>query len=208
MENIKIAEYLLKIKAVKFNLEEPFTWSSGWQSPIYCDNRLTLSYPAIRSYIRDEFVSVIQRLYPGVEAIAGVATGAIAQGALVAEAMELPMVYVRPKPKGHGLLNLVEGDVEVANRYVVIEDLISTGGSSVHAVKALQDLGREVLGTLSIFSYGFPQSDLIFNDTGTRYHALTDLKTLLKAAKDSQYLDENGIESIMRWRTDPENWFG
>ncbi len=206
VEKFKLAEYLLKIKAVQFRPEEPFVWSSGWSSPIYCDNRLTLSYPEIRRFIRDAFVSAIRRLYPTADAIAGVATGAIAQGALIAEAMDLPMVYVRPKPKGHGLLNLIEGSLDEGYKYVVIEDLVSTGKSSVNAVKALQDKGKEVLGTLSIFSYGFPQATETFNMTGTRYHSLTDLESLLEVAKRENYIDNQGIEAILHWQKDPENW--
>ncbi|MCI4667484.1 MAG: orotate phosphoribosyltransferase [Bacteroidia bacterium] len=206
VESHKIAEYLLKIKAVKFNLDDPFKWSSGWQSPIYCDNRLTLSYPEVRTYIRDAFVEKVRKKYPETEGIAGVATGAIAQGALVAQELGFPMLYVRSKAKGHGMQNLIEGDREVATKYVVIEDLISTGRSSVHAVQALQDEGLEILGTLSIFSYGFPHSNQAFISTGTSFSPLTTLQEVMEVAKKIGYLKESDFEAIRAWQQDPESW--
>ena len=185
----KIAEDLLKIKAVSLRPETPFTWSSGWRSPIYCDNRLTLSYPEIRQAITAGFVAHIRKHYPEVQGIAGVATGAIALGALVAAELNLPMVYIRSKAKGHGMQNLVEGHLEAGNKYVVIEDLVSTGKSSVQAVKALQEGGATVMGTVAIFSYGFPQADAAFADTGTPYHSLTNLQA-----------------TIFEWQQAPESW--
>lgn len=205
-ESHKIAEYLLKIKAVKFNLDEPFTWSSGWAAPIYCDNRLTLSHPEIRTYIRDAFVKKVRTNFPETEGIVGVATGAIAQGALVAQEMDFPMLYVRSSVKGHGMQNLIEGDREVATKYVVIEDLISTGRSSVRAVKALQDKGLEVLGTLSIFSYGFPQSAQAFNATGTTFVPLTTLDVMMEVGKKEGYLRDEDLEAVLEWQKDPASW--
>lgn len=206
MESSKIAEYLLKIKAVRLSVDEPFTWSSGWKSPIYCDNRLSLSYPEVRNYIKASFVSMIKEKFPEAEAIAGVATGAIALGALVADEMGLPMVYIRSKAKGHGMQNLVEGKVEQGGKYVVIEDLISTGGSSVKAVKALQESGAEVLATIAIFSYGFPQATETFKRSGTSYYSLTNLSELLQKAEDFDYLKAEEQATIFDWQKDPEQW--
>ena len=206
MESSKIAEYLLKIKAVKLSLDPPFMWSSGWQSPIYCDNRLLLSYPEIRTYVKSAFVDIIRRKYPETEGIAGVATGAIAHGALVAEAMDLPLVYIRSKAKGHGLQNRIEGDVHQAGKYVVLEDLVSTGKSSVSAVRALQDAGVEVLGTVSIFSYGFAEADHNYAASGTTYQSLVTLPELLVSAEESQYVDQKGMAAIKNWQKDPANW--
>lgn len=206
MENSKIAEYLLKIKAVALRPDEPFTWASGWKSPIYCDNRKTLSYPEIRSAVRDAFVTRIHQDFPEATGIAGVATGAIAQAALVAEALDLPMIYIRDKAKGHGMENLVEGQVDVDGKYVVIEDLVSTGGSSAKAVKALQATGASVLGTLSIFSYGFPQAEATFAETGTTYAPLATLDDLLAKAIEINYLSPEQEATILEWRLAPEKW--
>ena len=206
MERSKIAAYLLKIKAVRLQIEEPFTWSSGWRSPIYCDNRLTLSYPDIRNEICKAFVSEIKQRYPDVQGIAGVATGAIAHGVLVAEALGLPFVYIRSSAKGHGMKNLVEGEVTSAKRYVVVEDLISTGGSSSRAVSALLEKGAEVLGTLAIFSYGFPQATKAFDQIQIPFHSLTDLETLMKEAIRLNYLQEAEKNLLREWQKSPETW--
>lgn len=206
MESSKLAEYLLKIKAVRISPSNPYTWSSGWKSPIYCDNRLTLSYPEIRNAIRAAFVATIREKYPQLTAIAGVATGAIATGVLVADALDLPFIYVRPKPKGHGMQNLIEGQIDTDGKYVVIEDLVSTGGSSVKAVKAIQETGATVLGTLSIFSYGFPQADEAYATTGTPYAPLTNLKELLQKAIEINYLQPDETAAILEWQKDPANW--
>lgn len=206
MESSKIAEYLLKIKAVRLSVDEPFTWSSGWKSPIYCDNRLTLSHPEIRNFIKASFVSKVRELFPDANAIAGVATGAIALGALVADEMKLPMVYIRSSAKGHGMQNLVEGQVDPEGKYVVIEDLVSTGGSSVKAVKALQETGATVLGTIAIFSYGFPQAEELYKTTGTAYHSLTNLSKLLEKAKEFNYLKPEEQASVFDWQKDPAKW--
>ncbi|MEO0899887.1 MAG: orotate phosphoribosyltransferase [Bacteroidota bacterium] len=206
LESRKIAEYLLKIKAVKFNLESPFIWSSGWESPIYCDNRLTLSHPEIRTYLRDYFVQKIRQNYPETDGIVGVATGAIAPAAIVAQELGFPMLYVRSKAKGHGMKNLIEGDLNTTHKLVVIEDLISTGNSSVNAVKALQNEGFEVLGTLAIFSYGFPHSEQAFNSTGTSFAPLTNLETLLEVAEEKGYLEAKDLDEVKAWRANPEAW--
>lgn len=206
MESSKIAEYLLKIKAVTFSPDEPYTWASGWKSPIYCDNRQTLSYPEIRTAMRNAFVNKIKSEYPGLTAIAGVATGGIALGALVADALELPMIYIRSKAKGHGLGNMIEGKIDAEGKYVVIEDLVSTGGSSAKAVKALQETGAEVLVTLSIFSYGFPQAEVTFAETGTPYAPLATLADLLAAAGEIGYLNDSQSAAIEEWRNNPAQW--
>ncbi len=206
MESSKIAEYLLKIKAVKLRPDEPFTWASGWKSPIYCDNRQTLSYPEIRQAIRNAFVARIRKDYSEATGIAGVATGGIAQAALVAEALDLPMIYIRSQAKGHGMENLLEGKVEAEGQYVVIEDLVSTGGSSAKAVKALQASGATVLATLSIFSYGFPQADDTFRETGTPYYPLANMDDLLTKATEIGYLSSDQVALVRSWRQDPASW--
>ncbi len=206
VESRKVAEYLLKIKAVKFNMETPFVWSSGWHAPVYCDNRLTLSHPEIRTYIRDAFVTSIKKKFPETQGVVGVATGAIAQGAMVAQELGFPMLYVRAKAKGYGMQNLIEGDPQQANKYVIIEDLISTGRSSVHAVQSIQSKGLEVLGTLSIFSYGFPISHQAFNATGTSFSPLCTFDLLMKVAKEEGYIKEENYEVLKKWQQDPENW--
>ncbi|MEM7656147.1 MAG: orotate phosphoribosyltransferase [Bacteroidota bacterium] len=202
----KIAEDLLKIKAVVFRPSEPFQWSSGWKSPIYCDNRLTLSHPEIRDRIADAFVSHIREHYPDVEGIAGVATGAIALGALVADRMDLPMVYVRSKAKGHGMQKLVEGHLKEGGKYVVVEDLISTGRSSVQAVNALKEEGGVVLGTIAIFNYGFPKAEEAFAATETPFHSLTNLEALLAKAIENAYLRPDEQVNIREWQQAPEIW--
>lgn len=206
MESTKIAEYLLKIKAVRIQAQDPFTWSSGWKSPIYCDNRLALSYPEIRKAVTQAFVAQISSMYPAASAIAGVATGAIAWGVMVAEAMDLPFVYIRAKAKGHGLQNMIEGRLEKDKQYVVIEDLVSSGKSSVAAVKAMQEQGANILGTMSIFSYGFPQAEATFATTHTGYTPLTNLQTLLQKATEIDYLAAHEQQTIFDWQKDPENW--
>ncbi len=208
MSKTKIAEDLLQIQAVKLSPESPFTWSSGWRSPLYCDNRLALSFPAVRGRIRDAFVAEVQARFPEAETVVGVATGAIAWGLLVAEALELPFAYVRSQAKGHGMQNLIEGKVEAGEKVVVIEDLVSTGGSSTAAVKALQAAGAEVLGTVAIFSYGFPEAEAAFAATGTPFHALSSLAVLLEAATRSGYLPAAAHETIMAWQQGPASWQG
>jgi orotate phosphoribosyltransferase len=208
MENSakKIAEYLLQIKAIKLQPSNPFTWASGWKSPIYCDNRKTLSFPEVRSYIRDSFVSLINRLYPEVEMIAGVATGAISHGALAADKMELPFIYVRSGAKEHGLGNQIEGYYEKGQKVVVVEDLISTGGSSLNAVKALRESGCEVLGMVAIFSYEFKKSSDGFAQENCSLNTLCNYSVLIETAVSTGYIGESEVEALKKWRTDPANW--
>jgi len=202
----KVAAMLLQIQAIKLNTEKPFIWSSGWKSPIYCDNRLSLSYPDIRKSIRDGLVQAIQENFFTVESIAGVATAGIAQGVLVAEALNLPFLYVRPKPKEHGMENLIEGKVVKGQKVVVVEDLVSTGGSSLKASQALRDAGFEVLGMVSIFSYGFDIATRNFYEANTSLISLSDYSSLLKFARDQEYITEDQVTSLKAWRVDPANW--
>jgi len=202
----KIARYLLQSKSIKLQPANPFTWASGWHSPIYCDNRKTLSFPEIRTFIRDSFVNELNKNFPHPDVIAGVATGAIAQGALVAEKMGLPFVYVRSASKSHGLENLIEGVVEAGQKVVVIEDLVSTGGSSLKAVNALRDAGCEVLGMAAIFTYGFPQAVANFEEAGCRLVSLSNYNVLLDLALENGYITETDAVLLAEWRTDPENW--
>jgi orotate phosphoribosyltransferase len=203
---LKTAEYLLQIKAIKLNLQNPFTWASGWKSPIYCDNRKTLSYPIIRTYIRQQFAEMIREEFGIPDVIAGVATGAIAQGVLVAQELGLPFVYVRSEPKSHGLTNLIEGVVESGQSVVVIEDLISTGGSSLKAVQALREIGCDVKGMAAIFTYEFPKAKDSFKNANCRLVTLSDYSTLLLQAFDSNFIQEDDINLLSSWRESPETW--
>lgn len=201
-----VAEKLLKIKAVKLQPNNPFVWASGWNSPIYCDNRKTLSYPQIRNYIKIELTRLIMEMYPDVEVIAGVATGAIAQGALVADAMGLPFVYIRPTPKDHGLENMIEGDLRPKQKVVVIEDLISTGGSSLKAVEAIRKDGSEVLGMLAIFTYGFPVAEQKFKAAKVKLTTLCNYDSVLSEALATNYIAPEDIETLQEWRKSPSTW--
>jgi orotate phosphoribosyltransferase len=203
---IKIAEYLLQIKAIKLQPSNPFTWASGWKSPIYCDNRKTLSFPEVRSYIRDSFVSIADAFYPEVELIAGVATGAIPHGALVADRMGLPFIYVRSEAKGHGLGNQIEGYFEKGQKVVVIEDLISTGGSSLGAVRALREAGCEVLGMAAIFTYEFKKASDAFTAEKCNLHTLCNYSILIDTALKTRYITEEDVETLKKWRADPSAW--
>lgn len=202
----KIAEYLLQIKAIKLNLASPFTWASGWKSPIYCDNRVTLSYPIIRNFIRQQFVEIIKNEYGTPDVIAGVATGGIAHGALVAQDMGLPFVYVRASEKKHGLGNQIEGVIESGQSVVVIEDLISTGTSSLNAVEALRNNGCNVKGLVAIFSYNFPLAEQNFKNAKCAYQTLTNYDVLLERALEERYIKEADIESLKNWKINPESW--
>ena len=208
MEKIakKIAEYLLQIKAIKLQPSNPFIWASGWKSPIYCDNRKTLSFPEVRSFIRDSFASTIRELYPQADLIAGVATGAIAHGALAADKMGLPFIYVRSGAKEHGLGNQIEGYFEPGQKVVVIEDLISTGGSSLNAVKALRETGCEVLGMVAIFTYEFQKASDSFATEKCVLHTLSNYSTLVETALLTGYIGQTEIETLKKWRTDPSTW--
>jgi len=208
MENIskKIADYLLQIKAIKLQPSNPFTWASGWKSPIYCDNRKTLSFPEVRGYIRDSFATTVKLLYPDAQMIAGVATGAIAHGALAAEKLGLPFIYVRSEAKSHGLGNQIEGYYEKGQKVVVIEDLISTGGSSLSAVKALREAGCEVLGMVAIFTYGFQKATDGFNAENCSLNTLSNYNDLIECAVESGYIGSEEVETLKKWRTDPSVW--
>jgi len=208
MNKRQIAEFLLQSKAIKIETASPFSWASGWKSPIYCDNRKTLSYPDTRTYIRNQYAEAIHENFSNVDLIAGVATGAIAQGALVADVMGLPFVYVRASAKQHGMENLIEGYYEPGQRVVVIEDLISTGGSSLNAVEALREAGCEVLGMVATFTYGFEIADQNFTKHGVDLISLCDYELMLEQALESGYIQSDQIELLKKWRVDPSNWTG
>lgn len=196
----------MEIKAVKVQPLKPFTWASGWKSPIYCDNRKILSFPETRSFIRDKFAEIIRNKYPQVEVIAGVATGAIAHGALLADILELPFIYVRSTPKGHGLENRIEGNLLPGQKVVVIEDLISTGGSSLKAAEAIKESKGIVLGMLSIFTYNFDVSKEKFKQANVELTSLSNYNTLITTALEAGFISENQIKTLMEWRQDPANW--
>lgn len=202
----QIAGQLIEIGAVKLNPSDYFTWASGWHSPIYCDNRLILSYPEVRKEVRDAFVVKIKELYPEAEGIAGVATGGIAHGALVAEALGLPFVYIRSSAKGHGLENLIEGEIVKGRKMVIIEDLISTGGSSLKAFKAMKQAGFDVQGMLAIFTYGFDVAAENFNREGCRFDTLSNYAALLNLNLKKGLIDEDTFALLNDWRQDPANW--
>ncbi|MFY7730082.1 MAG: orotate phosphoribosyltransferase [Flavobacterium sp.] len=202
----KTAELLLQINAIKLNPKNPFTWASGWKSPIYCDNRVTLSFPPIRNYIREEFSKHIEKEYGKPDVIAGVATGAIGIGMLVAEYMGLPFVYVRPEPKKHGRQNQVEGFLQKGQNVVVIEDLISTGKSSLLAVEALKEAGANVKGMVAIFTYGFDVAVENFKAANVNLHTLGNYDTLLELAVSKQYITETEQQTLKEWRVSPGTW--
>jgi orotate phosphoribosyltransferase len=202
----QVAAMLLQIQAIKLNTEKPFTWASGWKSPIYCDNRLSLSYPEVRTRIREGLVQAIRQNFFTAESIAGVATAGIAQGALVADEMKLPFLYVRPKPKDHGMENLIEGRIVKNQKVVVIEDLVSTGGSSLKAVSALRDAGFDVLGMISIFNYGFDIATRNFYEANTSLISLSDYNHLIMYALEHKHITDDQLISLKAWRVDPSNW--
>ena len=202
----RLAELLLQIKAIELRPDNPFTWASGIKSPIYCDNRVTLSHPMVRTYLRERMVEAIQNAYPSVDMIAGVATGAIALAALVAQEMNLPMMYVRSAAKGHGRQNLIEGHMEKGLRVVVIEDLVSTGMSSLQAVDALRDAGATVLGMGAIFTYGFQHAQDAFLEKDCKLFTLSDYTHLLAVAESRNTLSETEAATLATWRQDPRSW--
>lgn len=208
MKDIKkeVANELLQIKAIKLQPTNPFTWASGWKSPIYCDNRVVLSYPAARKVIYEAFALMILELYPDVDVIAGVATGAIAHGVLAAEKMGKPFIYIRSSAKAHGLTNLIEGQYKAGDKVVVIEDLVSTGGSSLKAVEALKEAKCEVLGMVAIFTYGFDVAERAFAIDGIKLNTLSDYDTLIETAVEIGYIDEKQIETLKEWRESPSTW--
>ena len=208
MNNYKkdFAKRLLDIKAIKLQPDAPFTWASGWKSPIYCDNRKTLSYPDLRSFVKHGLVNVVKERFANADAVAGVATGAIAQGALVADALNLPFCYVRSKPKDHGMGNLIEGTLPASSKVVVIEDLISTGGSSLKAVEALRQAGFEVVGMVASFTYGFPIAAEAFQKSGVELVTLSDYDHLVEVARETGYVKEGDMETLREWREAPAEW--
>jgi orotate phosphoribosyltransferase len=202
----EVAASLLECEAIRLQPDKPFIWASGWHSPIYCDNRKTLSFPVIRSLIRNAFADVIKNEYGTPDLIAGVATGAIAQGALVSDVMQLPFVYIRSAPKSHGMENLIEGSVKSGQRVVVVEDLISTGGSSLKAVEALRNAGCIVEGMVAIFTYGFPVAEENFEKAGCKLVTLSNYSALLDLALETKYISENQLEVLRQWRKSPDTW--
>ncbi|GAB2534010.1 orotate phosphoribosyltransferase [Spirosoma aerophilum] len=201
-----VARHLLAVQAVRLKPNEPFTWSSGWKSPIYCDNRVTLAYPEVRTYIKNALADAIRQRFPSVEVIAGVATAGIPQGALVADVLGIPYCYVRPEPKSHGMGKQIEGHLTSGQRVVVIEDLISTGGSSLKVVNALQAAGAEVLGMAAIFTYGFPVADQNFANKNVPLICLSNYDALLLEAKALDYIPDEAMESLAAWRQNPAQW--
>ena len=202
----QVAEFLLQIKAIKLQPANPFTWVSGWKSPIYCDNRITLSHPTIRTYIRQQLTTVIQEKFGSVGCIAGVATAGIPQGVLVAQELGLPFIYVRAKPKDHGTGSLIEGDILTGKRVVVIEDLISTGKSSLQAVSALREAGYDVAGLAAIFSYGFDIAAENFKNANCPFITLSNYTALLQYAEEHQYISRKDIDVLREWRERPSTW--
>lgn len=203
-----VAEKLLQVNAVKLNPQQPFIWASGWKSPIYCDNRKVLSFPFTRDYIKSELCNVIFEKFPEAELLAGVATAGIAWGAMAADQLKLPYVYVRPKPKEHGLGNQIEGFYEQGQKTVVIEDLVSTGKSSLQVVDVLKEQGLEVIGMVSIFTYRFPAATEAFLKASLTYYPLTDYPTLLELALQKGIVTAGEQEILLKWREDPANWKG
>ncbi|WP_425638205.1 orotate phosphoribosyltransferase [Algoriphagus yeomjeoni] len=202
----EVADKLLEIQAIRLQPEKPFTWASGWKSPIYCDNRLSLSFPKVRKMIKDQLVRSIQHYFPTVEAIAGVATAGIPQGALLANDLDLPFIYVRSKAKGHGMENMIEGKVVPGQKVVVVEDLVSTGGSSLKATQDLLDAGFEVLGMVAIFSYGFDVAKQNFDKAGVKLVCLSHYEAMLPRAVERKYITNDTLESLSEWRKDPASW--
>ena len=203
---LEVTKRLLQINTIKVQPTSPFHWASGWLSPIYCDNRKILSYPETRNYIRDCFTELIKEKYPQAEVIAGVATGAIAIGVLVAEQLNLPFVYVRSSPKDHGLENLVEGDLKPSQKIVIIEDLVSTGGSSLKAAQALTNFGGDVLGMMAIFTYNFTVANKNFEDAGLELTTLSNYQTLINHALSTGEIQECDMKSLNQWRENPSEW--
>lgn len=208
MEDLKkvFAGKLLGIKAIKLQPNDPFTWASGWKSPFYCDNRKTLSFHDVRSFVKLELVHAILENFPEATAVAGVATGAIAQGMLVADELALPYAYVRPKPKDHGMKNQIEGELPAGSKVIVVEDLISTGGSSLKAVAALREAGFEVVGMVASYTYGFPVAEEAFCEANVKLVTLTDYEHVVEKALETGYIKESEVSMLHDWRKDPANW--
>ena len=210
MENLefkqRLAEYLLQIKAIHFNLQNPYTWASGWKSPMYCDNRIILSYPEVRDFVRDGLIQLVKDYFSNADCIAGVATAGIPHAAIIADHLNLPMVYVRSKPKEHGRENMIEGELRHGMRVVVIEDTISTGGSSMKAVEALRAQGAEVVGMCAIYKYGFDVAKKRFEDGGITLKTLTNYEYVLRAGIESNYIDEAALAELKKWVLQPDTW--
>lgn len=204
--DLLFAEKLLKISAIKLQPELPFTWASGWNSPIYTDNRRTLSYPEVRNLIKVELSRLILENFGDAQVVAGVATGAIAQGALVADTLDLPFVYVRSSPKDHGLENLIEGNIKRGQKVVIVEDLISTGKSSLKAAQAITDAGGIVVGMVAIFTYEFPAATEAFEKAGVKLFTISNYSAMIQAAVKTNYIQETDVETLKQWREDPANW--
>ena len=202
----KTAELLLQINAIKLNPENPFTWASGWKSPIYCDNRIMLSFPEARRFVAKQMANQVEELYGKPDVIAGVATGAIGVGLLVAEVLDLPFVYVRPEPKSHGRQNQIEGQIENGQTVVVIEDLISTGKSSLNAVKALKSKEVVLQGMLAIFTYGFDIASSNFDAEGVNLHTLSDYDHLIQQASETDYIKQSQLQTLLQWKSNPQQW--
>ena len=204
--DLLLAEKLLKISAIKLQPDLPFVWASGWNSPIYTDNRRTLSYPDVRNFIKVQLSRIIMENFDEAEVVAGVATGAIAQGALVADTLNLPFVYVRSAPKDHGLENLIEGNIKPGQKVVIVEDLVSTGKSSLKAAQAVADAGGEVVGMVAIFTYEFPVAEEAFKKAGVKLITISNYSSMIQAAVKTNYIRESDIETLQMWREDPEHW--
>jgi orotate phosphoribosyltransferase len=202
------ADKLLKVKAIKLQPTNPFTWASGWKSPFYCDNRKTLSYPDLRSFVKIQTARLILERFPEAEAVAGVATGAIPQGAMVADTLNMPFVYVRSKPKDHGLENLIEGELKPGTKVVVVEDLISTGGSSLKAVEAIRNYGCEVVGMVASYTYGFDVAEKAFKEANVELVTLTNYEAVVEQALATGYIKEEDVELLNQWRKAPSEWQG
>jgi orotate phosphoribosyltransferase len=203
-----VAEKLLQVQAIKLSPQNPFTWASGWKSPIYCDNRKVLSFPYVRDFIKSELCNVIFEKFPEAELLAGVATAGIAWGAMAADQLKLPYIYVRPKPKEHGLGNQIEGFYETGQKVVVVEDLVSTGKSSLQVVDVLKEAGLEVVGMVSIFTYGFSVADDAFQKASVKLYPLTNYPTLIELAIEKGIVAEDSQQVLLKWSTDPANWTG
>jgi orotate phosphoribosyltransferase len=200
------AEKLLQIKALQVNLQNPYTWASGWRSPVYCDNRKVLSYPYVRDFVKSELANMVLEHYPDAEVIAGVATAGIAHGVMAADLLKLPFIYVRSKPKEHGMGNQIEGVLEKGQKVVVIEDLVSTGKSSLQVVDALREAGAEVMGMCALFTYGFPVADKAFEDAEVSLHTISNYTALMEVAEEKKIVQPEQQELLGRWRLDPANW--
>lgn len=200
------AEKLLQIKALQINLQKPYVWASGWNSPVYCDNRKVLSYPYVRDFVKSELANMVLEHFPDAEVIAGVATAGIAHGVMAADLLKLPFIYVRSKPKEHGMGNQIEGVLEPGKKVVVVEDLISTGKSSLQVVEVLREQGAEVLGMCGLFTYGFPVADEAFEKAGLPLHTISNYNALMEVAEEQKLIQADQKDSLQQWRLDPGNW--